>query len=377
MKNNRTKLKKIKICFLINCFSLGGAQTFLYNLIKNLDKKHFTVTVISIKKEGPLYKKFKKMPITVHSLNVNSKMDFLSIFRLYKLLKIISPDILHTHLFYAHLMGRLVSICFEFKTINTIHNTLHYGKIKKFLIKITDFLTDLNIVICHKIKNIMIDEKISRNDKIIVISNGVDLKQFQTKLLKKEKEQLMKKLNIKRYDKVLLTVGRLEKPKGYQNLLKSVALLKKHYNNFILLIAGEGKDREIIEKQIETHSIKNNVKLLGQRDDVDQLLKISDLFVMSSLWEGLPIALLEAMASGSVIISTAVGGISEVIKNYDNGILIQPNSPKKMAETFLEVFKKDSLELIKMGKNAQKTIENYYQLKDKIFEYEKIYLSLR
>jgi len=377
MEKDNINFKKIKICFLINCFSLGGAQTFLYNLVKNLDKNYFAVTVIAIKKDGPLYERFQKLPITVHSLNVNSKMDLLAIFRLYKLLKKISPDILHTHLFYAHLMGRLVSVFFEFKTINTIHNTLHYGKAKRFLIKITDFLTDLNIVICHKIKNIMIDKKISREDKIIVISNGVDLKQFQAKLLKEKKEKLILKLNIEKYDKILLTVGRLEKPKGYLNLLKSIYFLKKNYNNFILLIAGEGEDREIIQNKIEAYNIEENVKLLGQRNDIDQLLKISDVFVMSSLWEGLPIAILEAMASGSVIISTAVGGISEVIKNKENGVLIQPNSPKIMADYFLELFFEETTTLDKMGKNAQQTIKNYYQLKDKIIEYEKIYLSLK
>ena len=375
MNKHKNNLNKIKLCFLINCFTMGGAQAFLYNLVKNLDNDIFDIYIIGIKNIGPFKEKFKNLSVNTYTLNVTNIYDLHSFLRLFRLLKIINPDILHTNLFYSHIMGRLVSIFFDFKVIGTIHNTLHYNLFMKLLLKITDFLNDYNIAICKKVKEVLLEKKISKPNKIKVIYNSVVYDRYQNELDLTEIDKYKNDLALKNNDKVLISIGRLEKPKGYLNLIKSIKILDNKYDNYKLLIIGKGNLYQAIKKEISKNNLEQKIKLLSEREDIEKLLKISDIYIMSSLWEGLPISLLEAMASGLPVITTDVGGINEVIDNNRNGLLVEPGNIEKLAYEIENILQSDNEKLTKMGLNAKNTIKKYFSLKDQIKKYETLYMS--
>jgi len=375
MNKHKNNPNKIKLCFLINCFTMGGAQVFLYNLIKNLDYEIFDIYIIGIKNIGPFKEKFNKLSVNTYSLNVTNICDLHSFLRLFRLFKKINPDILHTNLFYSHIMGRLVSIFFGFKVIGTIHNTLHYNLFMQFLLKITDFLNDYNIAVCKKVKKVLLEKKISKPNKIKVIYNSVVYDRYQNELDLTEIDKYKNDLALKNNDKVLISIGRLENPKGYLNLIKSIKIIDNKYDNYKLLIIGKGNLYQALKKEIKKNNLEQKIKLLSEREDIEKLLKISDIYIMSSLWEGLPISLLEAMASGLPVIATKVGGINEVVKNNKNGLLIEPGDIIELANAIEKLLKSDNEKLKKLGSKAQNTIRNYFCLEEQVKKYETLYMS--
>ena len=164
-----------------------------------------------------------------------------------------------------------------------------------------------------------------------MIYNGIDSDIYSLQGVS-NRDLAKKKYGFQNHIPLLLNVGGLRKPKGHIILLEAAAILKKKGISFSLVIAGEGKLRPDLERAIEKLRLVSNVCLLGQRDDIPELMSAADIFVLSSLWEGLPGVVLEAMASGLPVVSTNVGGVSELVVENETGFLVPPKNPQLLAE---------------------------------------------
>jgi len=166
-------------------------------------------------------------------------------------------------------------------------------------------------------------------------------------------------LNASCDDVVIFSAGRLAPQKDYGTLLKCAHIVRQSNSNLHFWIAGVGPQRRSLERQVDRLGMQNFVKFLGYRRDIRDILEASDLFALSSIWEGISISLLEAMAAEKCCVVTRVGGNPEVITDSVDGCLVDCRQPEKMAEIFLELSRNSGMRS-RMGKQARETVEKRF-----------------
>jgi glycosyltransferase involved in cell wall biosynthesis len=184
-----------------------------------------------------------------------------------------------------------------------------------------------------------------------ILGNGVDTEMF-----------FPAKTSLSPTPPYFLTVGRLAPRKGLYDLVRAAAIVTKSHPDYHFLIAGEGPLRGEIEHEIERHGLQCKVTLIGHLTNREKLIRLyqgATAYVHAAHYEGLPTALLEGMACGRPVVSTAVSGALDVIKHGENGLLVPPHAPEKLAEAVKEVITQPQLASI-YGKNAHKTIAARY-----------------
>ena len=173
----------------------------------------------------------------------------------------------------------------------------------------------------------------------------------------------------------MISVGRLAEAKDQSTLLSAIDVLEKQGRNIYLILVGNGEMQIPLEKEISQKRLKDCVYLAGGRSDVYQLLPGADAFILSSKREGFPMSILEAMASGLPVIATNVGGIPEVIKDEQNGILVSPQDQNALANAICRVLD-DSTLASKLARRARTTVELSYSIRAVAKAYSGIYLSV-
>jgi len=365
--------KKIKILYLITGLRTGGAEMVLYNLVKELDKNEFEPVVVSIISIAEVGEKIKRLGVPVLSLNTQFKYDPLIFFRFLSILKKEKPQILHSFLFHSIFLGRIVGkICKIPITISSIHSEYTSGFLRDWILQFTSKLDNVVTVVSQKAKEKLVTARAILPSKTIVIYNGIDLDKFKFRN-KEKREEIRKELNLKGSDKVLISVGRLFKAKGYPYLIKAIKSFKTRYPKIILLILGEGKERKKLEKLIKDNNLKQNVFLLGRKEDISNYLNAADVFVLASLWESLPNVILEAMACDLPVVTTNVGGIPEIVENGVSGFLVKPKNPLALTKKIDFVLNLSPRERGEMGKIGRKIVEEKFSLERMVKEYRDLY----
>jgi len=367
--------KKIKILYLITGFKTGGAEMILYNLVKSLDKRKFEPIVVSIIPIAEIGQKIQDLGIKILSLNVRFKYNPFIFFRLISILKKEKPQILHAHLFHAIFLGRITGrICNVPIIISSIHSKYIGGFLRNRLLQITDGLDDVVTIVSQRAAETIIKLKIVSANKLLVIHNGIDLNKFILQS-KETKDKVKKELNVKEDTKILISVGRLCEAKGYPYLIEAIKTLKENMD-IKLLILGEGEDKRKLETQIRGFNLEKNIFLLGRKENVSNYLNASDIFILASLWEGLPIALLEAMACGLPVVATNVGGIPEVIKDGLSGFLVDSKNSIMLAEKIEYLLNLNIESRKEMGTEGRKIVEEKFSLEKMTENYENLYEEL-
>lgn len=286
-------------------------------------------------------------------------------------------DMVHCHTPVGGVLTRLASIKArknETKVIYTAHgfhffkgapklNWLIFYPIEKFLSKYTDCLITINEE-DYKIAK----EKFKAKKTELVHGVGVDAEKFSNKISKEEKEKIRKDLELKEDDFVLIQVGELNKNKNQIMSINAMTEIAKKYPKIHLLIVGKGSLDETYEKIIKENNLEKNVHMLGYREDVSDLMKISNLLLSLSYREGLPVNVIEGIMSGLPIIVTNCRGNRDLVSDKKNGYIVNINDIENLKEKILKIYN-NSENIIEI--NAEE-----YELKRVIKEYEKIYKSI-
>jgi len=189
------------------------------------------------------------------------------------------------------------------------------------------------VAVSERVRRIAIEEEGVQPERMKVIHNGITPVQPSDNL-----SQGKLALGLKPNDFVYITVGRLTIQKGHTYLLDAIPrLLERFPDNTVFLFAGEGHQRQILQAKTTRLGLESVVKFLGVRSDIPDLLSLSDVFVMPSLWEGLPLALLEAMSAGLPVVATRVEGVDAVITNGENGCLISPKDVDALSAALINI----------------------------------------
>lgn len=361
--------KKIKICFVTNALDVGGAEKFFYDLIKHIDKEKFEPSLATVIGGGKLEKDFSALSIPTYIYGrrriryLGGIVQFLQLWDLFERIK---PDVVHTQLFAADLWARLAAWCARVPVIITTEQNVNVDQsdLREFLKKWTYKLADKTVAISTAVKKYAIKRYSIPENKIVIIPNDVDVEAMQNK-------EAATKNNEK---KIIITVGRLVEQKGQKYLLAAFALLPQK-NDCELWIVGEGILKPELINETKNLDIANQVKFLGIRHDIANLLAQADLFVFPSLWEGLGIAVLEAAIAKVPIIASNIDGIVDIIKNNESGVLVPPKDSHALAQA-MEYVLNNNLEAETMVENAYTWVKNNFDVKVVVKKYEELYEEL-
>jgi len=354
----------------------GGLENVVFNLAANVDRKTFDVSVCCIDEFGILENKFKKLDINLVLLKrKKGGTDWLLCQKLAKLLKEQKVDILHTHNFAPNLYGAIAGrLSYTPKIIATYHNKRFFEdlNIKRLIVfKMLYYMNHVNVFVSEDAKYLAIKtSKISPN-RITVIHNGVDINKFS---LEKKKKDLLNELNINDGEFVIGTISRLSKEKNLATLLRLYRNILTRYNKCKLLIIGDGPEKEeLIKKAFDLRIISKTI-FTGYREDIPELLNIMDLFIMTSLTEGISLTLLEAMSARKAVIATMVGGNKEIITDGHSGILVKIKDIDTIVDKVIDLINdKEKRNIFTF--NARRKVIQEFSLEKMVGKYNTLYLS--
>jgi glycosyltransferase involved in cell wall biosynthesis len=300
-------------------------------------------------------------------------VDYFAFLKVAKILREEKIDIIHTHNTQPFMDGTLGGKLACVKTfIHTDHARMFPDKRRYMFAEwVLSQMVDKVVGVSEDTAwNMQKYEKIC-SKKIMVIPNGVDGRSYSF-FLDKQKKRVQ--LGLPSHGPIIGFGGRLCVQKGLTYLLEAMPGIVRSFPDCTLLIAGTGSLEHELKAQAESLGVTSNVKFLGMRLDMPELLRLFDVFVLSSLSEGLPMVLLEAMAAQCPIVTTNVGGIPSAIKHRGTGLLVEPKKPDDLAAAVIEILKNDDL---KNGlvRNAQIDFKKKYDARIMTEKYETLYLQ--
>lgn len=331
------KTDPARILYLIVTLPVGGAEEHLLSLIRNLDRSRYDPLVCCIGKSGPIGGEIEKTGVCVVELGMLSRGGFdRRIVRMIReVLRREKISLLHSHLYHANFYGRLAAFQEHIPAVCTIHNTYARPKLhRRFLNRWLARRSSRIIAVSGPVHDDIVRYDGVDPSKITVIPNGVDMSRFDISL---SREQSRERLGVPLECFLVGAVGRLEEQKGLSYLIEAIRILVEGGKNVSLLVVGSGREEGRLREQAANSGIADSVFFLGTRRDVPELYRAMDVFALSSLWEGGPITLLEAMASGVPVVATPVGFVPEVLQDGKNGFIVPIRDPEGLAEALWKV----------------------------------------
>lgn len=385
---------KIKIVFMTNGFFENEQLQFQFlNYARYLPKESFQLMMLFVffsSESSKTVKELKREGVIVKSLNSKKKVSLYTIAGCLKVFKEFMPDIIHSHHPIAGVNGRIAGLFYKLlynRRLKIISEQRNERKGFSWKARILEYITFpiANLILCSSqeveksfFKDSMVFDAVKlkyTKRKHYTFYNSIDVDTIQRQVKDLDRHYYRKEYGIKDKELLVISVGRLTRQKGYNFLIEALGLLnKKNYIKFKLFLIGEGLARECLEIQIDKLGLNDKVCFLGYRNDVYKLLYISDIYVISSLWEGLPKALLEAMSLGLPCVATSVGGNKDVIRDGEDGLLVPPKNSEKLCDAIEHLIKNEKLR-DKLAVNAKKRA-SLFSVKEKAKNIEKIYNTL-
>jgi glycosyltransferase involved in cell wall biosynthesis len=317
--------RRPRVLLLITLAEVGGAQSYVVSLLPALTPG-FDV-LVAAHGDGPVRDAALRAGVPFVPLRhvrrpIRPWRDAAGLAELIRLLRREQPDILHASSSKAGILGRLAAAVAGVPVrIFTVHGWAFsaYSGLSSLLYRWADRLvrplTTTIICVSENERVAGIEAGTCRAESTVVIRNAVDVAGAPRSRHDRAKPRL-------------IAVGRLKPPKDFVTLIRALATLAP--GSFEALIVGDGPDRALLEAELRRLELEQHVELVGERNDVPELLAGSDVFVLSSSSEGLPVSVLEAMAAGLPVVASGVGGLAELVEHEESGLLVPPEDPEQM-----------------------------------------------
>lgn len=361
---------RFRVLYLIWSLDLGGAERVVVDLAKGLDNRVFKPKVCCLNEKGRYASLLERRGIRVFALRKRPTLDLFLIPRLVRLIKEERIDLIHSHLFGANLWGRIAAHFAGVPIVCTEHGmdvwrTPFHLTLDRLLAPITKRV----VFVSQAVKKFYQSKHISLNGKSRVIYNGIDLNRFERK---QDLSSIRSGLGLNGAEKVIGIVGRLVPEKAHDDFIRAIRLLVQKRDDVVGLIVGSGGLLELLKKQVQDAGLQRHVIFAGHRDDSAQLYQTMDVSVLCSEREGFPLVALEAMASRVPVVATAVGGVGELLKDRETGMLVPPRNPEALAQAILTVLENGDLRE-QLVKNAYQEVSAYFGTKQMVQNHELLY----
>jgi glycosyltransferase involved in cell wall biosynthesis len=383
---------------IVSSLDIGGAQEVVRTLAENLEKAGCRSVVVTFQ-DGPLRAGIEALGVPVEILperrhSVTALPTFIKEMSrirgtLLALVKKHNVDVIQTHLLrsldFLVLSLRLESNVRVFWTFHNARFDLREEHLprNKWLFKPKRWgyhaLYRLGAHWVSRLIAVSEEVKSSINqtlpgiptDKIISISNSVDVSRYGKRALRAASLQ---ELGLKQQDRLAAVVATFKEQKGHRFLLEALPEVVKQYPDLQVLFIGDGYLRTALQARTTELRLEKNVHFLGNRNDVPALLATSDYFILPSLWEGMPMALIEAMASGLPVIATRVSGTSQVMVDGETGLLVRSGDSKELERAMLRLFANPSM-ASQMGEAARRRVEVHFSAQKQAREHFDLFWS--
>ena len=343
-----------RIAFCITELETGGAERCLVELATRLDRRRFEPVVYCL---GPrpagnpttLADKLEAAGITVHCFGARRVAALPTLFsRLRRRMKQDAPHIVQTFLFHANVLGALAARRAGVKRVVTgIRVAEKSATWHRVLARWGDRWVDRHVCVSQSVRDFSSARGCLPIDKLVVIPNGVDVARFA-----RAKPASSASLGRTGNRRLIACLGRLDPQKGVAWLLEAMPRVFVEVPGLELVLVGDGPLRGRLETLAAQLGIADRVLFAGYRDDVPEILAASELVVLASRWEGMPNAVLEAMASGRPVVATDVGGLSEMVEDGISGFLAPAGDPPALARAIIRLAD-DRMLRERMGETAR------------------------
>ena len=359
------------ICFLLTSLDYGGAETQVISLAARLKERGWTVRVISMIAPEAWLDTLEAHQIEYASLNMRRGFpDVRGLLRLLILLRRWRPNVLHCHMVHANLLGRIARLFVSVPVvISTAHNIDEGGRLRELAYRITDKLADITTNVSQAAVNRYIEVGAAPANRIRYLPNGLDTNRFRRDGA--TANSIKTELGLGDLF-VWLAIGRMQVEKDYPCMLHAFAAVQGQMKT-VLLIAGRGPDEAKIKALAKELGLAEKVSFLGVRPDIPRLMNVADAYVMSSAWEGLPMVLLEAAATELPVVTTDVGGSSDVVIDGRTGFVVEPKNPQRLAEAMARIMKMPDTRRCEMGALGRRHVERCFGLDRVVDDWEGLY----
>jgi glycosyltransferase involved in cell wall biosynthesis len=322
--------EKARILHLITRLPVGGAERMLVDVVRGLDPARYDSLVCCIQAKGELAADLEKSGTALVCLERmrSKRFDWRAVRELVRLLRAQRISLVHSHQYHANLYGRLAALIAGVPAVATVHNVYTRRKLhRRLLNRLLSRATARVVAVSEKVRHDLLAYDGIAPGKVVTIRNAIDLRRIETPLTRQEARA---RLDIPENALAIGCVGRLEEQKGHRYLLEACASLGKDIPLRIVLV-GDGRLRKELESHAAALGIAPWTSFLGTRRDVAEILKALDVYAMPSLWEGLSVAMLEAMAAGLPLVVSDVSGVGEAFGDGECGIRVPPGEAPALA----------------------------------------------
>jgi L-malate glycosyltransferase len=362
----------VRVMHVVYALQPGGMELGVVKLLGGLNRRHVQSSICSTTPAAADMKQRVPADVPIFELRRRAGNDPGLVRDLYRLFRRERPDIVHTHAWGTLVEGliacRLARVPF---VVHGEHGTLQLKGYQRWVQRTAWKHADRLLSVSSRLADRMAEATGFPRDRISTLRNGVDLSRFGVH----SRDEAKRALGLRAETVVIGTAARLVPVKDHYSLLNALSLLVAQGVQVMLLIAGEGPLRSDLERTAATLGITDNVRFLGHCSAIDRVLAALDVFVLSSISEGLPNTVLEAMASGVPVVATRVGGVDELIVHGETGLLVSPQSAADIADALRRLLVDPSLRRA-MGEAARCRAEREFSLASTVRQYEELYLEM-
>lgn len=366
----------MKIAYVLTSLAIGGAERQALALAERMAHRGHSVAMLVLSHRLP---REQEWPTSLDVVSLGIERNPASVLAGWskgrKFLRSFQPDLLHGQSFHANLTVRSVRILYPaIRVVCTFHNIYEGGRHRMFAYRITDTLSCINTAVSEAVFDRFILLKAASARRCIVVCNGIDSAEFAPSA---ERRAVMRQTMGVEQEFVWLASGGIKPSKDYPNLLRAFAQVRAVSKEAVLWIAGAEVSASVAAsvRPIEADmGLKGAIRWLGLRHDLPALLDAADAFVSAAAWEGMPLAVGEAMAMQKALVVTDAGGTREMVG--DTGVLVPTLDARALAEAMLQCMGTREFERDLIGRSARERIVQHFSLDARAEEWERIYQNV-
>ena len=373
--------RKIRVLHIVSTFEVKTDTKWLYRLLGQLSDDRICSAIACIYGGGEMMQRFADFRIPTFNLNAPRTISSRALWRAYRLIRSYKPHIVHNHLLRAELYGGLAA---RLARVPTVLSTAYaIGPYRRDKIRRLDgvldllcklFTTDV-LAVSEAVRTDVIKRRHCRPERTITVHTGTTFPDRLSNENEAVRKNIRSLLKIPDSDPIILTIARLSYEKGIDVLIQTAVLVHRELPSAHFVVVGDGPMKNDLQSLVRANGLDNVIHLPGFRKDIDDLLTAADLFVLPSLMEGMPNAILEAYAAGRPIIATRAGGSAEAVKHEHSGLLVRPKDSKDLASAIIRCLNDKSL-CERLARDGRKWAEDQFSVQTVAKKYEALYERL-